>query len=161
MTEDRFTTLYRTYGPTLYARCRRILGDDAAAADATQETFLRLHKHLDRVEDTSLAFAWISRVATHYCLNLVRNRRRHAEPVAHVPERQGPHLEQVLLDMDLARRLISRAPEKVATVAWLHHADGMSQDEVARVLGISLRTVVNRLAEFEKNAHKFARRSDA
>jgi RNA polymerase sigma-70 factor, ECF subfamily len=161
MTEDRFTTLYRTYGPTLYARCRRILGDDAAAADATQETFLRLHKHLDRAADTSYALAWIHRVATHHCLNLVRNRRRGAEPMAELPERGGPDLEQVLLDADLARRLISRAPEKLAVAAWLYHVDGLNQDEVAEVLGISRRTVVTRLADFEKNAHKFVRRSDA
>jgi RNA polymerase sigma-70 factor, ECF subfamily len=161
MTPDRFTALYRAYGPTLYARCRRILGDDAAAADATQETFLRLYKHLDRAADNQHALAWIYRVATHYCLNQARNRRRHAEPVAELPELGGPHLEQVLLDADLARRLISRAPEKLAAVAWLYHAEGLGQDEVAGVLGISRRTVVNRLAEFEKNAHKFARRSDA
>jgi RNA polymerase sigma-70 factor (ECF subfamily) len=160
MNEDRFTALYRAYGPTLYARCRRILGDDAAAADATQETFLRLYKHLERAPDTQHALAWIYRVATHYCLNLERNRRRRAEPMAELPELGGPHLEQVLLDADLARRLIARAPEKVASVAWLYHADGLSQDEVAQVLVISRRTVVTRLAEFEKNAHKFAQRSD-
>jgi RNA polymerase sigma-70 factor (ECF subfamily) len=153
MAEDRIHALYRTYGPTLYARCRRILGDDAAAADATQETFLRLHRHLDRAPDAEQALAYIYRVATNYCLNQVRDGRRRALPMAELPERAGADLERLLEDRDLARRLISSAPPRVAEVAWLHLADGLTQDEVARVLGISRRTVVNRLADFHRHAH--------
>lgn len=158
MTDDRLSTLYRTYGPTLYARCRHILGDEAAAADATQETFLRVHRQLDGV-DAQQALGLIYRVATNYCFNVVRDRRRQAEPVAELPEGSGPHLEEALGRLDLARRLMARVPPKLAAVAWLHHVDGLTQEELARVLGISRRTVVNRLAEFEKNARKFAQRS--
>jgi len=43
-------------------------------------------------------------------------------------------------------------------VAWLYHVDGLEQDEVARVLGVSRRTVVNRLQSFATNARKFVRR---
>ena len=158
MSEDRFTTLYRTYGPTLYARCRHILGDDAAAADATQETFLRLHKHLDRAPSAEEALAWIYRVATNHCLNQVRNARRRAEPVAELPEHAGPSPEGALLERDLARRLVATLPEKLAQVAWLHHADGLTQEEVARVLGVSRRTVVYRLAELQQHAQSFVSR---
>ncbi|MBZ4421328.1 RNA polymerase sigma factor [Myxococcus sp. RHSTA-1-4] len=152
MPEDRLHALYRTYGPALYARCRQILGDDAAAADAAQETFLRLHRHLDRAPDASQALAYIYRVATNYCLNQARDRRRRAEPMADLPDVLGADAERLLEDRDLARRLITTAPPKVAEVAWLHLADGMTQDEVARVLGISRRTVVSRLADFHRHA---------
>ena len=40
--------LYRTYGGILRGRCRRLLGDAAAAEDATHEVFLRVQRHLER-----------------------------------------------------------------------------------------------------------------
>lgn len=161
MSEDRLTELYRKYGPVIYARCRNLLRDDALAEDATQETFMRVYRHLDKAPDSDQALAWIYRVATNYCLNALRNQKRAPEPVAELPERGGGDMQQLLADKDLARRLIDRAPEKLKAVAYLHLVDGMEQVEVARVLDISRRTVINRLNEFEKNAHKFAKRSES
>jgi RNA polymerase sigma-70 factor, ECF subfamily len=46
-------------------------------------------------------------------------------------------------------------------VAWLHHVDGLDQGDVARVLDISRRTVLNRLAEFTRNARKLMERTGA
>src|SRR5437762_3845020 len=70
---DRLTGLYRMYGPIIYARCMRLLGDRAAAEDATQETFIRVHRHLHKAPDEALG--WIYRIATNYCLNEIRNRK--------------------------------------------------------------------------------------
>jgi RNA polymerase sigma-70 factor (ECF subfamily) len=160
MTEDRLTELYRAYGPVIYARCRRLLGDGAAAEDATQETFMRVHKHLAKA-DSREALAWIYRIATNYCLNEIRNRKHRPELHDELPEVIGADVAGVLADRDLAARIVERAPEKLRAVAWLHHVDGLDQGEVARVLDISRRTVVNRLAEFAENAKKFVHREAA
>src|SRR5690242_18415229 len=45
---DELTGLYRKYGPYIYVRCARLLGDRSAAEDATQETFMRVHRHLHK-----------------------------------------------------------------------------------------------------------------
>ncbi|HVK84464.1 MAG TPA: sigma-70 family RNA polymerase sigma factor [Kofleriaceae bacterium] len=159
-TEDRLTELYRAYGPLIYARCRRLLGDSAAAEDATQETFMRVHRHLDKADQRE-ALAWIYRIATNYCLNEIRNRKRRPDLRDQVPELPaGADVTQLFADRDLAERIVERAPEKLRVVAWLHYVDGLDQGEVARVLDISRRTVVNRLAEFAANARKFAQRGD-
>ena len=50
MTDERVTEHYRAYGPVIYARCRRLLADGEAAEDATQETFMRVHRHLDKAD---------------------------------------------------------------------------------------------------------------
>ena len=63
MDPDRLTTLYRSYGPAIYARCRLLLTDESAAEDTTQETFLRVWRRLDRVPDAREALYWIYRVA--------------------------------------------------------------------------------------------------
>ena len=44
-------------------------------------------------------------------------------------------------------------------MAWLYHVDGLEQAEVAEILGISRRTVVNRLAEFQERGRRVLGRS--
>jgi RNA polymerase sigma-70 factor (ECF subfamily) len=154
MGDDRLTVLYRQYGPYIYARCKRLLGDRAAAEDATQETFVRVHRHLDKVRDPQEALAWIYRIATNYCLNQIRDRKLHLErdPELPVPLDDA---EAVLAHRDLIGQIIRRCPTKARMPAWLHYVDGLDQGEVAQVLGLSRRTVVARLAEFKLYARKF------
>src|SRR5437870_2424678 len=126
MSEDRLATLYRRYGPMIYARCRRLLGDAAAAEDATQETFLRIHRHLDRAPDPQAAVAWIYRIATNTCISELRRRKLRPEPRASLPEPcGGGSVEAALADRDLVARMIVRMPAKLRLVAWLHHVDGL------------------------------------
>ncbi|HLM43520.1 MAG TPA: sigma factor, partial [Myxococcaceae bacterium] len=70
MADDRWLALYQTYGSLIYSRCLKILADAASAEDATQETFIRVYKHLASVKDVTEALPWIYNIATHYCLNL-------------------------------------------------------------------------------------------
>jgi RNA polymerase sigma-70 factor, ECF subfamily len=162
MPDDRLTSLYRRYGPVIYDRCRSMLDDPAEAEDATHETFLRLHRHLDRVPQTRQALFWIYRVATNYCLNEIRNRRRRpaaTEDLPELPRELRGDGEQPIIDRDLVRRVIEGAPAKVRSVVWLYHVDGLEQDEVARVLDISRRTVAARLAAFSGRVRRFRTRS--
>ena len=156
-TEDRLTQLYRAYGASIYWRCMRILGDASAAEDATQETFMRVHKNLERAPNGDEAIRWIWRIATNYCLNELRNTKRRAEPVAELPERAIELSD--LADRDLARKVIERAPEDQRAIAWLHYVDGLDQEEVAHTMGVSRRTVVNKLAAFAANARKYLARA--
>jgi RNA polymerase sigma-70 factor (ECF subfamily) len=161
MAVDRLTTLYRQYGPYIYARCVRLLGDRSAAEDATQETFMRVHRHLDKAPDHAEALAWIYRIATNYCLNEIRDRRLRPLADPDLPEPRGDNPAAALADRDVVARIIARSPAKLRAPAWLHHVDGFDQGEVARVLGISRRTVLNRLAEFSTAARKFVARSQS
>jgi RNA polymerase sigma-70 factor (ECF subfamily) len=159
--EDRLTQLYRSYGPVIFARCLRLLGDKPTAEDAAQETFLRVYRHLEKAPDSHEALMWIYRIATNYCLNEIRNRKGRAEPREVLPDRPVPSVEALLADRDLVVRLLARAEDETRSIVWLYHVDGIDQGEVARILGISRRTVVNRLAEFTANAHKFLARTAA
>jgi RNA polymerase sigma-70 factor (ECF subfamily) len=159
MTNDRLTGLYRQYGPYIYARCVRLLGDRCAAEDATQETFVRVCRHLHRAPDAGQALAWIYRIATNYCLNAIRDRALHQQIEQRIPASIGENVEVVLANRDAIARLVAHSPAKLRAPAWLHHVDGLDHSEIARVLGISRRTVVNRLAEFADRSRKFIARS--
>jgi RNA polymerase sigma-70 factor (ECF subfamily) len=162
MNGDRLTRLYRQYGPAIYARCRRILGDASGAEDATHETFMRVHKHLAAVPDTDAALRWIYRIATNYCLNELRNRKHRPNLTAELPELAAPiQLEDWFTDRDLVGRLVRLVPERLRSAAWLYHVDGIPQDEVAQVLGVSRRTVVNDLKRFASEARRLLTRDAA
>jgi RNA polymerase sigma-70 factor (ECF subfamily) len=163
MRADRLTDLYRSYGPAIYARCRLLLADAHAAEDATQETFLRVYRHLDRVPNAREGLFWIYRVATNYCLNQLRDSRSRVVTTGELPDVLDDRAttETRLGDRDLVRRLIARARPKVRVAAWLYHVDGFEQEEIALIVGASRRTVATRLAEFLSNARKFIRRDAA
>ena len=168
MTDTLLADLYRKFGPLIYSRCRRMLGDDAGAEDATQETFMRVHRNLARAAEVREALSWIYRIATNYCLNELRDKEKYRPALARDPEAQegagggesSASVEDSLADQALARWVVAAVPAKLRAVAWLHYAEGMNQDEVAEALGISRRTVVTRLGEFQSRAQQLLRRSE-
>lgn len=131
-----------------------MLKDDAEAHDATQEVFIRVMTHLDSIPSKA-ALAWIYRISTNYCLNLIRARTLHAAPVARVPDRCSDHPEGQIIDRELALQLVSRSPEKLSTPAVLYYVEGFEQTQIAHALGLSRRTVINRLNDFLRSSRKF------
>lgn len=162
-TSERVSTLYRKFGSVIYSRCRRLLKDDALAEDATQEVFVRVHRHIESAPDDAAALAWIYRISTNYCLNQIRDRSRQAEPTApdELPEGDSMSPEGGVLDREAALKLLQRAPEKLQEVALLYYIDGLDQEQVANALGISRRTVINRLQDFLDRSKKFVNRVGA
>jgi RNA polymerase sigma-70 factor, ECF subfamily len=155
--------LYRELGPAVYRRCLRLLRDPAAAEDATQEVFVKLMRDLDRLQDRETVIPWIYRVATNHCLNLRRDAHRRGEDggaadldVAASARGDGP---AALPDRQLAQAILGRFDGETQAVAVGVFVDGMEHEEVARVLGISRRTVARKLGRFLENARKFANRT--
>jgi len=159
--DDRLVRLYEKYGRLIFTLCCRLLGDAPSAEDATQEIFLRVSAHLDSAPASVTALMWIYRITTNYCLNELRTRKRHPQATVDDAEVEldGAHAEQLMVNRDLARRLISRVPERLRAPAWLYHVDGMSHEEVGRTLGLSRRTVINYIDEFHERTRKFLRRA--
>lgn len=139
--------LYERYGPMVMRRCRQMLKDEDEALDATQDVFvqlLRRQRQLRADYPSSLLY----RIATNLCLNRIRDRRRRPESVddeflqrvADADELE-PRLEaQFLLDT-----LFGRQRESTRTMAVLHYQDGMTLEEVALEVGMSVSGVRKRL----------------
>ncbi|MFZ5446098.1 MAG: RNA polymerase sigma factor [Myxococcota bacterium] len=144
--------LYAKYGPTIYARSKRLLKDATAAEDATQEIFIKILRHIDSAPSEEAVLPWIHRITTNHCLNVIRDAKRHAEPVEHVPELVDDEFEDSVVTRDFAERVLAATPEELKKPAVMYHANGVDQSKVARTLGVSRRTVLYRLAEFTRRA---------
>lgn len=144
--------LYPEYGPMVLRRCRRLMRDEAKAVDAMHDVFVLAIRHQRRLDDAAPS-ALLSRLATNVCLNHLRSARRHPE------DSDDELVLSIARDLDLearthARSLLARLfadePDSTATIAVLHYVDGMSWEEVAREVGLSVSGVrkrARRLAE--------------
>lgn len=153
--------LYGAYGPSIYARCKRLLKDEAAAEDATQDVFLKVLRHLESVPQEAAVAPWMHKITTNHCLNSLRDARRHAAPVAEMPEAVDDSFEETVVSRDFATRVLSDSPEELRTPAVMYHARGIEQSQVAATLGVSRRTILYRLAEFTRRAAQFRALAEA
>ena len=67
--------LYRKYGAMVLRRCRHLLRNEDAAADAMQETFVRVLRN-GKTLTASYPSSLLYRIATNVCLNMLRTNRR-------------------------------------------------------------------------------------
>ncbi len=139
------------FGPMVYRRALVLLGDPNEAEDATQEVFIRALQNEDKFRAESSVSTWLYRITTNYCLNQVRNRatrRRILE--AHGKDPVVHPIEAEPANMIAIRRLLAEADERQATAAVYVYVDGMRREEVAELLGCSVRTVGNLLDRFNE-----------
>jgi RNA polymerase sigma-70 factor, ECF subfamily len=78
--EAAFATLVRRHRRELLAHCYRMLGSPEEAEDRVQETFLRAWKNLGGFAGRSTFRAWLYRIATNACLDVLRDRDRRVLP---------------------------------------------------------------------------------
>jgi RNA polymerase sigma-70 factor (ECF subfamily) len=144
---DEFEHLYAQYSRTVYRRALRLLGDKEAASDATQEVFERVIEAGDTVPFEPTPISWLYRVTTNLCINRLRDRNRHESLLASKYATAGvvPAAGET---RTVVGDLLNRVPEELQDVAVYYFVDELTYDEIAPILGVSKRTVSNRLAAF-------------
>jgi RNA polymerase sigma-70 factor, ECF subfamily len=155
---SRAAELFERYGPVVYRRCARLLRDADAAADATQEVFVRLVQSMEALEDRATVLPWIYRVATNPCLNLRRAGERTVAAPVDLELAEGA-ASDTFPERQLAQAVLSRFDPATQAIAVAVLVDGMEHEEAAQALGVSRRTVRRKLDRFLANARKFVARS--
>jgi RNA polymerase sigma-70 factor (ECF subfamily) len=155
-----FDTLYRRYGDRVFRFGLRLCGHEEDARDVLQDTFLNVFRYLPSFRGEASLQAWIFRIASSACLKRRRRgkylskdhvslseagaeRQSPPEPASPAP---GPLTEA--MRAELARRVdesVERLPRPERAVLVLRDLEGLSADETARALGLSVPAVKSRL----------------
>ena len=147
--------LLRRHYDRIYAICRRIAGNDADAADATQEALMAIVRGLPKFDNRAAFSTWSYRVATNACLDELRRRKRRPTP-ALVDEHDGwveqhtedrtPAFDEQIAVRDEVQDALNQLPEEFRAPVVLRDCAGLDYAEIAKTLGIPPGTVRSRIA---------------
>lgn len=129
-----------------------MLGSSAAADDVAQEAFVRLWRSdVAPDADARTTLAWLYRTSTRLAIDVLRERRRGHDPEVDAATVVLPcgGAEDVTAARSAIVALVDRVPEDELEAVLLARVDGLSQPEVAAILGISERTVRRRIEQFD------------
>ncbi|MDP3499158.1 MAG: sigma-70 family RNA polymerase sigma factor [Myxococcales bacterium] len=147
---DEMKQLYARYAPVVFRRARRLLGRDADAWDAVQEVFQKMLTAHESFRGEARPLTWLYRITTNLCLNMLRARMLREPLLPLMEEASVDH--EALETRDLLRAWLKGLEPREQEVATLLFIDGLTQDEVADVLGLSRKTITREVAELRAKA---------
>ena len=150
---DAFDDLVRSRIDAVYRTSLAILGDQADAADATQETFVSAWCHRDALRDPDLFGAWLGRINLNACRAQLRRRSRTSVRELRLPDPEGGHepastdraLDDRTAGTDVFDRAFARLSVDDRAVLVLHHLQERPVAEIAATLGSPEGTIKSRL----------------
>jgi RNA polymerase sigma-70 factor (ECF subfamily) len=138
-----FERLVLARGPQLYRYLAVRLRDEGDARDALQETLVAAWQGLPTLKAASRFWPWLCGIAAHKAVDAARAGSR---TTLHDPDRLAPDEDELLGFRDAVAAL----PEHFRQVLLLRHLLGLSEAEVAGVLGTRVGTVKSRAARARK-----------
>ncbi len=161
--EEAYEWLIARYHQPIYSLVYRILTDPADAADTTQEVFLKVFRGMKRFNGECSLKTWLYRIAIHEASNQRRWWFRHKSRETSMERQDGDGnsfalcdtLEdpgesplEILAHEEVRARVeqeLKQVPEPYRSTLVLRDIEGLSYEEIAEVLELSLGTVKSRL----------------
>lgn len=169
--EDRgaFKALYERYRDRVYNLAFYSLGEELWAEDVLQIVFLKIYRGLPAFRYEASLSTWIYRIAVNECQNQLQRRGAKHVPLDAIlgsdeefDSAQLPDTEQLERERrQILRDAVMDLSPKLRGVVVLKYVEGLSYDEIARVLECAPGTVASRLnralAELETRLHPLRR----
>ena len=152
-----FEELVLRYQDRIYNLCRHMLGNAHDAEDAAQDTFLKAYRNLHKFQPDASLYTWLYRIAVNTCIDykrkpffesLFRRSDEGEESMIDVPS-HAPSPERLYESKQMDRALwksLGKLSAKLRAVIILKEIEGLSYEEIAAVLDISVGTVKSRIS---------------
>jgi len=159
--------LVERYRETVYRLARSATGDPDEALDITQEAFIAAFGALNRFDPGRSFKAWISAITLNKCRDWARRRAVRRFIGLPMPEQaaqwiadDAPSAQTLAADraeLAATARAIAKLPARLKDVLILCTVEGLSQQETATTLGISVKAVETRLGRARKKLQETLR----
>lgn len=152
-------SVFEEYRERIYRYISRMTRDPTEAEDLTQETFLRAHRSLENLKDHGSLTAWLYRIATHVCYDRFRQSSYREPPQSldvpsadgvarEIEDRDAPRLDEAVERQQMSscvQEYLVGLPDDYRIAIILHDLHGLTNPEIAEMLGCSLETVKIRI----------------
>ena len=147
---NAFDILVERYQRKVFTVAYGLVHDADEAKDLTQESFIRAYRALEGFHGTARFYTWIYRITVNLCMDYFR---KQAVARAAMTTEQDEHQDPATPYSVASQREMSQAihqairtlPEDHRTVIILREIEELSYQEIAKVTGISIGTVMSRL----------------
>jgi len=172
-----FEELFNRHQKRVYNIALRMLGDEAEAADATQEAFVRAYQSIGKLSSDAAFVTWLKALTVNLCRDLLRKRGAIRTESIDAPTAtdDGGHIQRELpdwsgnpaelLDKKQMRETVARAIDSLSPdyreVVTLFYVDGSSVAEIAKITNAPVGTIKARLsrarAELKRKLESYVR----
>ena len=148
--EQEFSKMVREQKSTIYTVCYMFSNDEDEVSDLFQETLINLWKGYESFRHESKLSTWIYRVAMNTCISADRKKRRQGTKV---PLSMDTDLYN---DEDHETKQVRQLHERIQRLDLIDRAlvmmwlEGMNYDEIADVIGISVKNVGVKLVRIKE-----------
>jgi RNA polymerase sigma factor (sigma-70 family) len=140
--EGAFRDFIIHYQERIYTHIRRMVIDHDLAHDLTQETFIKVYRHIESFREDANLFTWVYRIATNECLQHLRKMKRWRiislqgaasyEIPSYIQSWDGDQVTEKL------QRALCTLPDKQRLVFHLRYYDDLTYEEIAEVTETSV-----------------------
>ena len=157
---EAFSQLVKRYDRNIFRIAQHITHNEEDAQDVVQDAFLKAYQNLGQFQGNSKFYTWLVRIAVNEALMKLRRRRtdRTVSMDEDVETEEGsmprevadwgPNPEQLYRQSelgDILKKTIQGLPPVFRTVFVLRDVEGLSTEETAEMLGLSIPAVKSRL----------------
>jgi RNA polymerase sigma-70 factor (ECF subfamily) len=157
---EAFSQLVKRYDRNVFRIAQHITHNEEDAQDVVQDAFLKAYQNLEQFQGNSKFYTWLVRIAVNEALMKLRRRRtdRTVSIDEDVETEEGsmprevadwsPNPEQLYGQSELSeilKKTIQGLPPSFRTVFVLRDVEGLSTEETAEMLGLSIPAVKSRL----------------
>ncbi len=143
--------LYDRYQRMVYRTALVIVGDPDAAADLSQDVFLRLHRFASHIDAQLPLEPWLYRMTVNLSYTWLKRSRRWFQPLEDLADWlsgswHSPHdVVEMHDDWDQVQRAVSRLPFQQRVVIVLYYLNDLTLQDIAHILDVPVGTVKSRL----------------
>ena len=150
--DEAFSFLVEQYQKPVFNLCYRMLGDEAEAEDAAQESFWRAYQSIKKYDAQRSFITWLLSIAAHYCIDQLRKRRMNTVSLDILPEQDIPDLAPTP-ESRYSRREVQQQmqtlldklnPQDRAAIILRYWYD-FSEEEISASLHLTVSAVKSRL----------------
>ncbi|GER88394.1 hypothetical protein KDW_25560 [Dictyobacter vulcani] len=166
--EAALIQLYEQFRRPIHSYIFRLLGSQEDADDVTQEVFVRVFTAWNGLYERDNLSAWLYRIATNLCVDILRKRKRISWWSLGLRSRQDdPYSDNAsqedftafladsggipeIAERELIRQTLAEMPTEYAVVLVLNAAQGVPYQEIATIVGISPNAAATRISRAKK-----------